>query len=321
MNATSIRRRTLLALCAASASAGMPMAFAADTTRFVVGFPAGGFVDSVARIVADGARNALGGNVVIDGKAGAGGQLAVMDVKGSPPDGHTLLVTPAAMITIYPASYRSLRYDPRKDLAPVGVIAQFDLSVVVSVSSPIRTLADLAKWYRDNPGRAGFGTPGSGSGPHFAAYEILKKLNVDTVFAHYRGDPPQIIDIVGGSLPAGIVVTSVAERNKDKVRVLATTGPTRSTAFPDVPTLRESGVDAVIAEWLGVFAPGGTPPAVVDRLNAALNASLANPETRSKLAALGLTPSPSTPAAFAQTIDADTKRWAAIVKASGFAAD
>lgn len=321
MNTTFRLRRSLL-VAPALALMGRP-AFASptDTTRFVVGFPAGGFVDTVARILAEGTKGALGGSAIVDGKTGAGGQIAVMDVRGAPPDGTTLLVTPAAMITIYPSSYKTLRYDPRRDLAPVGLIAKFDLSVVVAANSPIRDLADLGRWYRDHPARSGFGTPGAGTGAHFGAYEFLKKLGVETSFAHYRGDPPQVTDILAGALPAGIVVTSVAERYKDKLRILATTGATRSAAFPDSPTLREAGVDVVVSEWLGLFAPRATPPVVIAKLNTALNTALANPDTRGRLVGLGLTPSPVTPDELARDIERDTARWATVVKASGFTAE
>ncbi len=150
-------------------------------------------------------------------------------------------MTPAAPVTIFPHSYAKLNYDPTKDLSPVAIIASFDLAVIVGADHPARTLADLAKWYRDNPARSGFGTPGAGSGPHFTTFEILKKLGLETPLAHYRGDPPQLQDILAGALPAGIVVTSIANRNKDKLRVLAVSGSKRNPMFPDAPTVREAG--------------------------------------------------------------------------------
>lgn len=306
---------TALALCINTAYAADPV------TRIVIGFPAGGFIDNLARMVGEAAKPALGGNVVVDAKTGAGGILAINDVKKAAPDGKTLLITPAAPITIYPHTYRALSYAPAKDLIPVAMVAQFEMGVIVAKSHPALTLSDLARWYRENPARTGFGTPGAGTGPHFAAYEIMKRLGVDTVFAHYRGDPPQVLDVAGGSLPAGIVVTSVAARNIDKLKVLATTGTARSTEFPDVPTLREAGVDAVISEWVGVFAPAGTPPAVVEKLNAAINAALAKPDSLERMAAMGVTPLSVKPADFARRIGEDTQRWAGVVKASGFQAD
>lgn len=318
------RRNVLRALPGLGLGVGlidrMGVSSAASLTRLVVGFPAGGFVDSVSRSIAEDVKSRIGPTIV-DVKAGAGGQIAVMDVKSSPPDGSSLLITPAAMITIYPWTYKSLRYDPHKDLTPIGMIGRFDLSIAVSASSAIKSLNDLASWYARNPGKGGFGTPGPGSAPHLGGYEILKNLRVDVPFVHYRGDPPQVLDIVGGALPAGIMATSVAERNLDRVRVLAITGPERSFLLRDVPTLRELGMNIVIAEWLGMFAPKGISADAARKLNAALNESLSNAEVKAKLATFGMSVAAGTQAEFARVIEDDTARWRQIVKTSGFVAE
>lgn len=318
-----IRRREWLTATAALAAA--PFGARAQTieqARVLVGFPAGGTVDGVARRVADRLRGAYARNLLVENKPGAGGRLAVDELRRSPADGTSLLITPAAMITLYPHIYTSLPYGIQ-DVTPVGGITSvaFAFGVGPGVPESVRTLKDYLAWAKANPTGASYGSPGAGSPPHLLGALLEKESGVALTHVPYRGSAPGIQDLLGGqvgafSSPIGDYLQHV---KAGKLRVLATSGPTRSRFLPDVPTYAESGFKALEqVEWYGLFLPGKAAPDLVQRASAALRTGLAAPEVAEAMAGFGMEVAFTAPADLERAVKAENAAWAPIVKRVGF---
>jgi tripartite-type tricarboxylate transporter receptor subunit TctC len=296
-----------------------------DTATFVVGFPAGGGTDTVARLVAEGVRGSYAAAIVVQNKTGAGGQIAAALVKDMPADGTALLFTPAFPMVIYPHVYKELRYDTLKDFVPVasthfGTLA---FSVGPGVPDDVRSLQDFVTWAKSNPDKASFGAPAGGS-QHFTGLMLARDANIQLHLVSYRGGGPSVVDALGGHIPA--VITPLAEvlpsAREGKLRILATTARQRSTLAPDIPTFFELGFEKIVVQdWSGFLAPAGTPADIVARANAAINAAVQSPRVTEAMATLGMEAGSQTPAAFAETVRESWERYRDIVKASGFRAE
>src|SRR5438132_7517919 len=272
-----ITRRTFVAgqagLIATLAAGGAP-AFAQTITqsaRLVVGFPAGGAADTIARLLAEQMKD-FAPKLIVDNKAGAGGRIALESMKTSAPDGSALILTPASMIVLFPHVYKKLAYDPLKDFTPITTVctAPFALVVGPKVDASVKSVADFIGWCKANPNDAAFGSPGAGSLTHFAGDMLWRAAGLKIVHVPYKGGAPLIQDVVAGHLPAAVSVLSSAlpQVPAGNLRVLAVTGARRTPFLPEVPTLQEAGYRDVIAEeWYGVLAPAGLPPSLVGRLN------------------------------------------------------
>lgn len=330
MNEFSMTRRTALAALGGVCAGWLPTVAAADpsisTASIVVGLAAGGATDAAARHLADGMKGRFATTVLVDNKTGAAARLAPQFVKAATPNGATLLLTPASMMAIYPHTYRNLGYDPVRDFAPVGIVATSDLAFAVGPGVPasVKTLADYLAWVKANPAGGTFGTGASGSSPHFLCELLARAAGVKMVHAGYRGSQPAILDLLGGHIPA--VAAPMGEflphLKGGQLRVLAVTGASRSRFFPDVPTFRELGMSiGDMTEWFAVFAPAGTPAAVIAQVNAAMQVSLARPELARAYALMGMEVVPSTPDELAQRLRTDMQRWQPIVAQIGFTAD
>ncbi|MEN9779570.1 MAG: hypothetical protein RL014_718 [Pseudomonadota bacterium] len=326
----NFHRRDLLQSTAAAAllSAIGTRAWAqtVDTLKIITGFPPGGTSDTICRRVAERLAPGYARVAVVENKTGAGGQIAVQTVKAAPPDGSTVLQTPMSMLGVYPHIYKKLPYDPVADVLPVTLGCTFDFGFAVGPQVPasVRNVPEFLAWCKANPALANFGSPAAGSVPHFIGVLMGKQANVDLKHVPFRGTQPAILDMIGGQIaavsgPIGEFTQHVAA---GKCRLLAATGAKRSPFAPNTPTLVEQGLkDFAFEEWFGFYVPAKTPADVINRLNTAMRAALAAPETVNGLATMGLEARSSTPAELAARLKADTDRWGPLVKTIGFTAD
>jgi tripartite-type tricarboxylate transporter receptor subunit TctC len=297
-----------------------------ESVKVITGFTPGGTSDAICRRVAAKMAPGYGKSVVVENRSGAGGQIAIQAVKTMTNDGSVILQTPMSMLGIYPHIYKKLSYDPIADLTPVsqGAIFDFGFAVGPAVPASVKSMPDFLAWCKANPDKANFGSPASGSTPHFIGALAGRAAGIELKHVPYRGTQPAILDMIGGQLqavsgPVGEFTQHVAA---GKCRLLATTGSARNKFAPAVPTLIEQGMkDMAFSEWFGFYLPAKAAPDVVARANAALRAALAAPETIEGLELMGLESRSSTPAELAALLKADFERWGPLVKAIGFTAD
>jgi tripartite-type tricarboxylate transporter receptor subunit TctC len=286
----------------------------------VVPYAAGGGNDVMARIVAEKMSRTLGQQVVIENKGGAGGSIATRQVAKAAPDGYTLGLGGTGTHAINPTLYPNVGYDPRKDFAPVGLIATSALVVLVNTQVEANTIPELIALAKREPGKLNYASAGVGSGIHLGAELFATMAGIKLTHIPYKGSSPALTDLIGGhvaiyfsSLPPAIALIK-----EGKVRALAVTGPQRSPLLPDLPTVGEvalPGYEAVL--HYGIVAPAGTPRTIVDKLNAALQAALAEPDVRERIKADGAEPLAGTPEQYAADIDREETKWSEIVKRSG----
>lgn len=323
MSGTTLDRRRALgiALGAGAASALPARAQLARPARVVLGFPAGGSSDTVARLLADRMRGVYAPSLLVENRAGAGGRLAVEHVKAAQANGETILQTPATILTIYPHLYQqTLRYDPLVDLVPVTTVCSFAYAFTVRADHPAKTLAEFIAWSKEQ-GSTNWASPAAGSGPHFLGVEFARLAGITLNHVPYRGTAPALQDLLGGSITAvNVVLGEVTQLHQGgQARILAISAPTRSTRLPDVPTFAEQGFGSLTSgEWFGWFLPAGTPATVVNALHTNLRDTLANNGVREALARLDYVPEVMEPAAFAERIRRETEAWKPIVVASGY---
>ena len=325
------RRDVLQSSAAAALLAGVgqrafAQAFPYDTVKIITGFPPGGTSDTICRRVASKLAPGYGKSVVVENRAGAGGQIAVQSMKQLPPDGTAILQTPMSMLGIYPHIYKKLQYDPVHDVIPVSLGATFDFGFAVGPAVPasVRNIPEFLAWCKANPTQANFGSPGAGAVPHFIGVLIGRSAGVDLKHVPYRGTQPAILEMIGGQIqavsgPVGEFTQHVAA---GKCRLLATTGAQRNKFAPNVPTLLEQGLkDMAFNEWFGFFLPAKAAPEVIQRANSALRTALAEREVIEGLEVMGLEAKSSSPTELSAMLKADTERWGPVVKAIGFTAD
>lgn len=322
-----MKLHTLLACTALPALSLLPLAGLAQQPaplRLVVGYPAGGSSDALARMLADKLREDLGGTVLVENRPGAGGQIAAEFVRQSPADGSTILVANAHMMVMLPLTSKAVKYNPVTDFKPVGRITSFYLAVAVPTASSASTVTQWLDGARKDPKLGNFGVPAAGSVAHFLGYRLGLDAKVNMLPVPYKGAAPLVQDLLGAQIASGIVpVLDVAPHQAaGKLKVLAVNGPKRAQLLPNVPTLKELGVAGFDAlEWTALLAPAATPTPVVDRLNAALNKALADKDLQQRLIQLGMEAAPSSPDELSQLITGDLGRWGPVVKASGFTTD
>jgi tripartite-type tricarboxylate transporter receptor subunit TctC len=318
--------RKLLVLAAVTAIALMAEAAARAEdypTRqitLVVPYAAGGGNDAMARIVTDKMAKTLGQTIVIENQGGAGGSIATKQVAKAAPDGYTLVIGGTGTLAINPTLRPNVGYDPRKDFAPVGLIATSALVVLVHPSVEAKSIAELVAAAKKEPGKLNYASAGPGSGIHLAAELFASMAGIQLIHVPYRGTSPALADLLGGhvqiyfsSLPPAVGIA-----REGKVRALAVTGAQRSDVLPELPTVAEAGLPGYEAVLhYGIVAPAGTPRPIVDKLNAALREALASEETKTLLATSGAEAMPSTPEDYAADIDREETKWSAIVRQSG----
>ncbi|MEO7762574.1 MAG: Bug family tripartite tricarboxylate transporter substrate binding protein [Casimicrobiaceae bacterium] len=291
--------------------------------RLLVGFAPGGSSDLAARIIADKLKDVLGVPVLVDNKAGAGGRIAAEALKNAPPDGNTLLLTPIVVPVLAPLLFSNLPYAADKDFAPVMHVANYQLALSAGSNPPAKTLAELTTWLKANPSKASFGSPAPGSLPHFFGLMVGRSIGVDIQHIAYKGGAPLHTDLIGGQIPVAIDALSdcIEQHRGGRLRILATSGSTRSPLLPDVPTFKELGYPIEGNGWTAIYAPGGTPKPTIERLNRALTDVLKQSEVRQKLTHLGFEITGTSPEELTAIMRADTAKWKPIIQASGFKAD
>lgn len=313
-------RRTFLA--SALLAAGLAHAQPGAPIKLLVGFPAGAGTDALARAIGDKLKDELGAPVVVENRAGAGGQIAAQVLKASPADGHTFFVSHDHTISILPAVTKNPGFNPAADFTPVAGIATFSNVLAVSAGTPAKTIQEYISWVKSQrAGKDSIGVPAPNSIPVFLTQLISKKYGVDVQAAPYRGGAPMLADMMGNQIAAGIAGTMdlMELQRTGKLRVVAAIGAKRDPLLPHVPTFTELGFENLNDyPWYGVFAPVGTPQPVIDKFSAALQKVLAHPETRKKLTDMGLHVNYETQGQFAGRVRSYTQTWEGIIKASGF---
>jgi tripartite-type tricarboxylate transporter receptor subunit TctC len=317
-----MRRREFIVLlggAVASSFAAGPAAAQAYPSRpvtLVIPFPPGGGNDALGRMVAEKMSRLIGQQIVVDNRGGAGGTIATRTVARSNPDGHTILLAYTGTLAINPSLYANPGYDPRKDLAPIGLIAGLSSVLVVHPSLPVRSVAELIAFAEAQPGKIDYafvpGTVGHITTELFADIAGIKITRIP-----YKGNGPAMTDLIGGHVTMMFLsILPVLEHVRaGALRALAVTSAGRSDLLPDVPTIAQSGVPGFSAAiHYGLLAPAGTSRDVIDRLNTALVAALSADDVRARLAAEGAVPLPGTPEDYAADIDAEEKRWGALVR-------
>jgi tripartite-type tricarboxylate transporter receptor subunit TctC len=325
MSATTRLLGTLFAatmLAAAGHAAAQP--WPTKPIRYVVPFAPGGTTDILARTVGDKLAVALGQPVIIENKPGAGGGVGAEFVAKSAPDGYTIMGGTISTHAINASLYKNLPYDPVKDFVPIVLIARVPNMLVVNIDVPAKSVPELIALLKASPGKYTFASSGNGTSQHLSG-ELFKSMS-GTEMQHipYKGSPPALQDVMGGQVTMTFdnITTAWTLAKAGKLRALAVTTATRSSVAPDVPTLAEAGLPGFeVGSWQGVFAPAGTPPDVVRRLNAEIVKILNLPDVKEKLAALGAELAPNTPEEFAAMVKAEVAKWADVVKKSGARVD
>ncbi|WP_326544173.1 Bug family tripartite tricarboxylate transporter substrate binding protein [Pseudorhodoferax sp.] len=319
------RRRLTRALAVAAllgaGAIGQVQAQAQNTVRILVGFPPGGGTDVIARTLADKLQGELGQSVIVDNRAGAGGQIAANALKTAAPDGNTLFLTHDHTVSILPLVVKNPGFDPAKDFVAVAGFATFVNALAVSGGTPAKSVPEYLNWVKSQGGRGTIGIPAPASTPEFLVKVLADKYKMDLQAAPYRGSAPMIADMLGNQIGAGVgsVPDFIENHKAGKIRVVGVLGNARQAAMPDVPTFAELGVGGFEdLPYYGIFAPAGTPQAAIDRFSAAVAKVIAMPDVREKLTAMGLTVGYMPPQQLASREAAYTKTWARIIKDSGF---
>jgi len=323
-------RRTLLAAAIMSAAAAVvpagafAQAFPNKPITIIVPFAAGGTTDILARVIGQGLSAELGQSVVVDNRAGAGGNIGGQMAARAPADGYTLFMGTVGTHAINAALYKKMPFDPVKDFAPLTRVANVPNLLVANPNQPYKSVQELIAYAKANPGKVNFGSSGSGSSIHLSG-ELFKSLaKVDMQHVPYKGSAPAVTDLLGNQI--GIMFdnmpSAIQHVRSGKLRPIAVTTAKRSPELPDVPTIAEAGVPGYEAtSWFGMFAPAGTPAPIVAQLNKALVKVLSQPETKKKLADQGAEPVSETPEQFAAFIQAESAKWGKVVKESGASVD
>ncbi|SCU91464.1 putative extra-cytoplasmic solute receptor [Cupriavidus necator] len=323
-----IARALCAALCALGLLAGVSAPAAAQPwpdkpIRLVVNFPAGGAADTLARGISPGLSEALKRPVVIDNRPGANGIVGGDAVAKAPADGYTFLLTSGGAVAIDPFLYKKMPYDPLKDLTPVASVALVRVYLLVHPSVPAKTLDEFIAHVRAHPGKLSYGSAGNGSTPHIAAEMFKRAGKLDAMHVPYKGAAPALSDLLAGQVQfmfdPGPGLQHVAS---GKLRLLAVASAKRAAQYPDVPTLAEAGLQDVDGDsTFGVYAPAGTPPAIVERMNREINRTLAGAQLQENVNKLGGAVAPLSIQAFAERQNVDRARYGRFIRQAGITVD
>lgn len=311
-----------VALCAAAllglgtATATLAQTYPSKPVKLLVGFAPGGAMDIVARTIGQKMAQGLGQPVVIENKPGAASNIAIHQLIDSPPDGYTIMLV-ANGLAANPLLYTQQPFDPNKDVTPISLVARLPVVIAANPKSEVTSIAKLVEISKSKPGSLSYGSPGNGSTPHLAVELFARGAGIQLTHVPYKGGKPAINDVLGGQLPL-VAVNAVEVQplwEAGKLRVLAALSAQRVATMPSVPTIAESGYPGFEANvWHAAIAPRGTPPAVVDKLNAEIHKALADPEVKARLASLGAEVAPSTPQELATLVRTEHERYAKIVR-------
>jgi tripartite-type tricarboxylate transporter receptor subunit TctC len=297
--------------------------YPARTVTLVAPFPPGAAADIIARTLGDGMSKHLGRPVVVENKPGASGNIGAAAVARAAPDGYTVLLATINTFSINQHLFANMQFDAQRDFAPVTLVGRSPNVLVVNPQTPVHSVQDLIGWARANPGQLAFGSPGGGTSPHLSSELLNVKSGLKTLHVPYKGGAQVLTDLVGGQVHYAFIAVSAATPliASGKLRALAVTSPKRVESLPNIQTMGEAGVrDFEVTAWFGLAVPAKSPAEVVGRLNAAARQSLADPDLRKRLRAVGVEPEAGTPESFATLIRDESERWAGVVKAAGIRA-
>jgi tripartite-type tricarboxylate transporter receptor subunit TctC len=292
--------------------------------HIIVGFPPGGGTDIVARVLAQALQGSYASSIIVENRPGASARLAVEYVKNAPADGSVMLFTPDFPMTLYPSSFKALKYDPVEDFIAVGpaTTGKLVLSIGPAVPVDVKTLKGYIAWCKANPDKTNIADTSAGATPHFTGVMLAQEANITLTPVHYRGGAPAMEDLIGGHVPASVNPVSevMAFAQAGSIRPLAVTGEQRTPFLPDVPTMKEQGFNVVVESLVGVFVPAKTPAPIVAALNAAIRKAVASKDMIDSLAKFGTEPASMSTAEYTAWVKKEIARWGAVVKASGFQA-
>jgi len=319
--------RSMLAAALTSAVAfaapALAQEFPTRTVTMVIPFAAGGSTDLVGRLIAERMTQELGQTVVVENKGGAGGNLGAAQVAKATPDGYTMLMGTVATHAINPALYKKMPYDPVTSFAPVSLLAIVPNVLVVTPSFPAKNTQELIELLKKDPGKYSYASSGNGTPLHLSGEMFKSMAGVDMQHIPYQGAGPALIDVLSGQVPIMFdnLPSSSAHIKSGKLRALGVTTAKRASSFPDIPAIAEAIPGYETYTWNALFAPAGTPPEVVAKLNAAANKALQDPKVQARLADFSATPVGSTPEQLGTHVKNELAKWAPIVKASGAQVD
>jgi tripartite-type tricarboxylate transporter receptor subunit TctC len=301
------------------ALAANAQSFPSKPIKMVVPFPAGGTVDFFARVVSTKLSESLGQPVLVENRAGAGGNIAVEAVAKSAPDGYTLLMG-SEIVAINTSLYSRLSYDPLKDLAPITLVGTVPNILIVNPALPANSVKELIALAAKSPGKISFASTGQGTSSHLSSELFKLMANVDITHIPYKGGPPAVADLIGGQVNMMFInmPTGIGHVKSGKARILAVSSLRRVSQLPDVPTVDQAGLKGYDTQaWSGLYAPAGTPPEVIAKLNAEVVKILKMPAVREQLAAQGAEPVGDSPEEFARFMRDEIAKWAKLIKISG----
>lgn len=289
--------------------------------RIVVGFPPGGSADILARMIANALRDDY--SAIVENKAGAAGRIALTYVKGAKPDGQTVIVLPSGPMVLFPHVYKKLDYDAVKDFTPISQIARFQFGVVSGPATKAKNIADMVSKTKSDPTSASYGTPGAGTLPHFMGVLLEQSTGISLNHVPFQGGAPANNALLGGHIGYKFdVVSETAEmHHSGKARIIAVTGPQRDPQVPDVPTLKESGVNMEATAWFAMYGPAGMKGEALNKLESAMMKMLRDPAMKEKLIKLGYEPIGSNGVDLAAAQKVDLARWEKPIKATGVQLD
>ena len=315
-------RYAFASLLLATSANAYAQGFPSKPIKVIVPYSAGGVVDVIARAVGDRMTQTLGQPSVIENRIGAAGSIGTEAVARSAPDGYTLLVaSPSHTANI--SLYSKLSWHPMTSFAPVAMVGVIPNVILVHPSMPVKSLAEFVAYAKARPGQINYGSAGAGSSVHLAAELLEQVAQIKMVHIPYKGQPEAVTALITGDVSMMPLTMSLAKARiqSGQARPLAVTTAKRSAALPDLPTVADSYPGYEVSTWFGYLVPAGTPPEIVNRLNAEVNAALKHPDVEKKLGALGAEFDPGTPQAFAKFLESDMNRWAKVIKQAGIKAD
>ena len=316
-------RREFIAGCVGlslAARGGEALAQAGPLTKIIFPFAAGGSGDTLCRLIAQQISQPLDRTIIVEDRNGGDGLIGIKSVKGAKADGATILVTTGPTMFLLPMVETNPSFDRDRDFMPVSLLTRFEFCVAVGPAVDAKDFAGLVAWLKAHPDKATFGVPSNGTIPHFAGSRLEEILKIPLTRVAYRGTTPIINDLLGGHLPFAVITAAdaIPQHRGGGIRIVAVSSEVRSPFLPDVPTLKESGIDLVAGAWYGMWLPAGSPAEFAKQLSGAVAAALAKPEVKEKLLAIGLIPVGSTPEGLTQELAANTAFWQPIVKATGY---
>jgi tripartite-type tricarboxylate transporter receptor subunit TctC len=306
-----------------TSTSGFAQAYPAKPVRVVVPFPAGGIADLYARLIGARVAETWGQPVVVENRTGAGGNIAAEAVAKSAPDGYALVMGNIGTHAVNVSLFSKLPYDPVRDFAPIALVLEAEGLLVVHPSIPVNSVGDLITHARSSPGKLTFASAGMGTASHLAGELFKSMAKVEMTHVPYKGNVPAITDLLAGqtSLLFATMPTVLPHAKAGKLRALATIGASRAAAAPDLPTIAETLPGFEVNNWIGLFAPAGTPPDIVRRWNAEVMRIMQSPDIQARLPNEGARFSPNTPEQFAAFVKSEIAKWAPVVKASGARVD